>query len=63
MVSTAELLGPPIHTVGLITYFAACLRDTNPNGNVGRQTDTLGWLSKLNLHEENMPFYYDVLKT
>ena len=34
MVSAAKLLRPPIRTLGL----ARCLRDTGPNGDVGRQT-------------------------
>ena len=34
MVFAAKLLRPPIRTLGL----ARCLRDTGPNGNVGRQT-------------------------
>ena len=57
--------------MGLTIYFAACLRDTSPNGSVGRQTDTLGLLGKLDFQEEKnvvlfiklLPFYnYDVLK-
>ena len=44
VVSIAELLGPPIRTVALAIYFAASLRDTSPNGNVG--TDTLGSLGE-----------------
>ena len=44
MLSTAELLGPPIGD----HMFAKCFRDSSPNGNnVGRQTDTLGSLSKI----------------
>ena len=69
MVSTAELLRPPIRTMGLTIYLAACLRDTHgPTWQCG-QTDTLGSLGKiLFLKQKIMPVssfhirMYDVLE-
>ena len=60
-VSTAELPHPPIRAVGLTVSFAASLRDTGSNGNVGRQTR---WVRSVKLDfQKQMPnARYDILK-